>query len=66
MPPCDWMGNTSGSIMVLSFSQKVMKEASDKQDLRGGGLPGPIETEVWKSQKEAGIGDCWKSPTMAH
>ena len=43
-----------------------MKESFDEQDLRGGGLSGPIKTEEWRSQNEAGIGDCLKSPKMVH
>ena len=53
-------------MMVLSSSQKEMKESLEEQDSRGGGLSGPIETKEWRSRKEVGIGDCLKSPTMAH
>ena len=60
------MVDATGSMMVLSSSQKEMKETFDEQDLRGGGLLGPIETEEWRSWKEVGIGDCRKSPKMAH
>ena len=65
-PPSCWTGDTSASMMVLSSSQKESKESLEEQDLRGGGLPGPIKTKEWRSWKEVGIGDCLKSPTMAH
>ena len=65
-PPSCWTDDTFASIMALSSSQKETKESLDKQDSRGGGLSGPIKTEEWRSRKEAGIGNCWKSPTMAH
>ena len=50
--------------MELSFSQKEMKEPSEEQDSRGGGLPCPDETSVWRSLNKAGMGDALKSPKM--
>ena len=65
-PPSCSMGGTTVSMMVLSASQKEMKESLDKQDSRAGGLACPDKTSEWSSLKEAGIGDCLKSPTMGH
>ena len=64
-PSCSTV-STSAPTMALNSSQKETKESSDEQDSRAGGLACPDKTEVWRSRKEAGIGDCWKSPTMAH
>ena len=65
LPPCSTVG-TSASTMALSSSQKETKESLDEQDSRAGGLACPDETSEWRSQKEVGIGDCQKSPTMEH
>ena len=59
-------GDTVDASMVLSSSQKEMKESLSEQNSRGGGLSGPIETEEWRSLKELGMGDCLKLPKMAH
>ena len=66
MPPCDLTDGTFASTMALSSFQKEMKESLEEQDLRGGGLAGLDETSVWRSQKQAGMGDCLKSPRMGH
>ena len=65
-PPCDLRDGTFVSMMELSSSQKETKETFEEQDSRGGGLPCPDETSVWRFLKEPGIGDCRKSPKMGH
>ena len=65
-PPCNLMGGTSASTMALNSSQNEIKESSEEQDLRGGGLLHPDETGEWRSQNDPGIGDCLKLPTMEH
>ena len=63
---CDLRDGTFVSLMELSSSQKETKETFEEQDSRGGGLPCPDETSVWRFLKEPGIGDCRKSPKMGH
>ena len=60
------MDGNIGETMVLSSSQKEMKESLEEQDSRGGGLTCPDETSEWRSLNKVGIGDCQKSPRMGH
>ena len=65
-PPCDLTDGTFALMMVLSSSQKEMKESCEEQDSREGGLACPDETGEWSSLKDPGMRDCPKLPTMEY